>query len=112
MQKFFSILILSCLSLFCLTMGLGLFLLKSPMEKIHLYTQSADYFLEKSDDPALTGQSALYLLGQAEILFLRAVTLNPYDLEKQTKIDLVTQRKKELTDDTNTAFLPHKELIP
>ena len=112
MQKFFSITILSCLSLLCLVIGLGLFLFKSPNEKIELYSKTAHHFFEKSDDVNLTKQSTLYLLQQSEHFFLLAYTLNPYDTKQQEKIDLIALRKKDLLDDVDTAFLPHKELVP
>lgn len=112
MQKILSATILFFLSFLCLVLGLSLFVLQSPQHKIDVYTQTAHQLIEKADDSALIKSASLYLLEEAGAILRQATVFNPYDIQHETALDMIEERKDNLMRDTNTAFLPHKELIP
>lgn len=103
-------LIFFCLS--SLSIGTAFFCLKSPTQKIIDYAVTAQLFLQKSEDTNLQKSAAFYLVEQAEIYALKAQALNPYHISTDKMIERVEKRKIDLLHGTDTAFLPHKNLIP
>lgn len=103
--------ILSFLSLSLLIMGLSLFMMKSPEVQIENYQTAALDYIKKAQNPYLTQAASLYLLDQADILVTKASLLNPYNLNIASQRERITTHKADVVRTTNTAFLPHKEII-
>lgn len=107
--------LICCFSFFCLfslSLGTAFFCLQPPAQKIIDYSVTAEFFLKKSEDETLQKLAALYLVEQAEIYALKAQDLNPYYGTVDKIIERVEKRKADLTRGMDTAFLPHKNLIP
>jgi flagellar basal body-associated protein FliL len=111
MSRLIPIAILSTLSLFSLVIGLSFFMMKAPQKKIENYQRVASYYLQQAQDNNLTESSALYLFDEANRLLSNAVMLNPYNEHLYSEYQSAIDQKRLYKKETNTAFLPHKELI-
>jgi len=111
MNKSVLTLFLSFLCLFSLSIGTAFFCMQSPEEKGRDYRMTAKAFLVEAENPALQKSATLYLLDEAAFYFNQARLLNPYSPEWGVQLQSVEQQKSNLTRDTNTAFLPQKQLI-
>ncbi len=112
MKKSVLTLFLSFFCLFSLSTGMAFFCLQSPAQKMTDYSLTAEAFLDKSEDAMLQKSAAFYLVEQAEKYAFKARRLNPYHQSSNIMIERIAQRKADLLRGTDTAFLPHKKLIP
>jgi len=111
MHRYIPSFILSFLSLTLLVAGLCLFMMKSPQTQIENYQSVASNYIEKAQDPYVMETASLYLLDQADQLLIKASLLNPYDGDLLEELDIIARYKADVARTTNTAFLPHKEIL-
>lgn len=112
MNKAVQTLLLSFLCLFSLSVGTAFFCMQSPSVKGNEYRITAKAFLVEAENPVLQKSAALYLLEEAVFYFNQARLLNPYSSDLDAQLQTIEQQKSNLTRDTDTAFLPQKQIIP
>lgn len=112
MLKLIPITILSFFSIACVMMGLALFMLQTPSQKAEAYKVAANKFIIQSDGPYILPSAALYLLDEAQISVERAASLSPYTQSESFELSVIADKKLMVKGETDTAFLPHKTLLP
>lgn len=86
-------------------------MMKSPQTQIENYQSVASDYIKKAQDVYVMETASLYLLDQADQLLIKASLLNPYDEDLLADRDIIARHKVDVVRTTNTAFLPHKEIL-
>lgn len=89
MHKGFALVALFIISLFSLSLGMGLCLTKSPETKAEFYLAMAAQYQEKAEAEILQPQAQAYLLQQSREFVSKAIGHDPYDPRSWESLTLI-----------------------